>query len=591
VDTDSPSEIAREALRQLALRKVPPTPDNYRELYFQIRGSGGEETFPVRALKTIASALPRTRPADLHSAQAFDAAIASGQWAELRQVILNLYNTLAGEEKPWNTLVYDLIVQFERPHGELTQARKREALKHVLAANPDADRLHARLSALIRSWSQAGSNSLSPLVEAQPADDKLATDTPDNAPSQAAATTTVPDDTLLRPLLARLLTDGIVPLASDDESLSSEARTLARALLGANGSLSSDMLVARLDGLVSRLEWIGEEHHAVRTALLDLLHLIVDNIRELVIDDSWLYGQLSTISLSFSGPLNLRMLDDIGQQLRDVIDKQSHLKHDLAEARTRMKAMLAGFIDRLSEVSVFTSDYQDLLGRSAQQISAATSVNDLSAVVSELLISTRQTHESTQRAGQDLSALREQVEHANQEIARLQRELDAASRLVRHDPLTGALNRKGLDEAMAREVSRMQRKGTPLCIALLDIDNFKHFNDVYGHATGDEALCHLTRVVTETLRPQDVVARYGGEEFIILLPDTPLDTANSVLVRLQRELTRRIFCAPNSERLLITFSAGVTLLRPDEQSSIAINRADEAMYAAKRAGKNRVLVA
>jgi diguanylate cyclase len=331
--------------------------------------------------------------------------------------------------------------------------------------------------------------------------------------------------------------------------------------------------------------------HAVNEALLDLLHLLVDNIRELVIDDSWLHGQLSAISRTFSGPLNLRMLDDIGQQLREVIDKQSHLKHDLADARTRMKAMLAGFIDRLSEVSIFTSDYHDLLGRSAQQISTATSITDLSTVINELLINTRQAHESTHRAGQDLGALREQVEEANREIARLQRELDAASRLVRHDPLTGALNRKGLNDALTREVSRMQRKGTPLCIALIDIDNFKHFNDIHGHSTGDEALCHLTRVVTETLRPQDVVARYGGEEFIILLPDTPPSTANNVLARLQRELACRIFYAPNNERLPITFSAGVTLLQPDEQPAIAIARADKAMYAAKRAGKNRVLVA
>jgi diguanylate cyclase len=512
VNTDSPSEIAREALRLLAQRKVPPTPDNYRDLYFQISGTGSEDTFPVRALKTIANALPRATPADAHNAQAFDTAIASGQWAALRQTLVDLYSARTNDEKPWNTLVSELLTQFERPHGELTQARKREALKHILAANPDADHLHTRLSALVHSWAQTGSSTTLPISAAQP-DDNLTADTPDN----------------------------------------------------------TDL--------------------AVRAALFGLLHLIVDNIRELVIDDSWLHGQLSTISQLFTGPINLRMLNDIGQQLREVIDKQSHLKNDLAEARTRMKVMLASFIDRLSEVSVFTRDYHDLLGRSAQQINAATTITDLSAVINELLINTRQAHESTQRAGQDLSALREQVEHANREIARLQRELDTASRLVRHDPLTGALNRKGLDDALTREVSRMQRKGTPLCIALLDIDNFKHFNDIYGHATGDEALCHLTRVITETLRPQDVVARYGGEEFIILLPDTPLNTADSILTRLQRELTRRIFCAPNSERLLITFSAGVTLLQPEEPPATAIARADEAMYTAKRAGKNRVLVA
>jgi len=231
-----------------------------------------------------------------------------------------------------------------------------------------------------------------------------------------------------------------------------------------------------------------------------------------VIDDNWLQGQLSVITEAFSSPLSLQALDNVGQQLREVINKQSCLKRELAETR-----------------------------------------------------------------------------NTDQEIVRLQRELDTASKLMRHDPLTGVLNRKGLTEAITREVSRARRKNSPLCIALIDVDNFKNINDVYGHGIGDEALCHLTRTVTEALRPQDVVARYGGEEFIILLPDTPLEAANAILVRLQRELTQRIFCAPDSNPLLITFSAGVALLCLDEAPETAISRADEAMYAAKRAGKNRVL--
>ena len=335
----------------------------------------------------------------------------------------------------------------------------------------------------------------------------------------------------------------------------------------------------------------GEERHAVREALLALMRLIIDNISELVIDDNWLHGQLATISETFSGPLDLRALDGASQQLREVIDKQSRLKRELVEAQNRLKEMLAGFIDRLSEVTVYTSDYHDLLGRSARRIGEATNISDLSEVVGELLASTRFAQESTLRAGQELIELRERVDDADQEIRRLQGELDAASRLMRHDSLTGALNRRGLDEALTREISRMNRMGAPLCIALIDVDNFKKFNDTYGHGVGDEALCHLTRTVTETLRPQDVVARYGGEEFIILLPDTPPASANTILMRLQRELTRRIFCAPDSERLLITFSAGIAQLSPGEQPEATIARADEAMYAAKRAGKNRVLVA
>jgi diguanylate cyclase len=199
------------------------------------------------------------------------------------------------------------------------------------------------------------------------------------------------------------------------------------------------------------------------------------------------------------------------------------------------------------------------------------------------------TMASDSRAMQDeLMAMRERASTTEAEIAKLHQELDRVSSEARHDPLTGALNRKGLDEALERELSTVRRKETPLCMALLDIDNFKKLNDTLGHDKGDEALNHLAKVAREVMRPQDTLARYGGEEFVILLPDTPLEKGIEAMTRLQRELTTRFFLA-GTEKVLITFSAGVAQLAPGEAGSEAIRRADQAMYLAKRAGKNRVL--
>jgi diguanylate cyclase len=127
-----------------------------------------------------------------------------------------------------------------------------------------------------------------------------------------------------------------------------------------------------------------------------------------------------------------------------------------------------------------------------------------------------------------------------------------------------------------------------LCVALLDIDNFKKLNDSLGHDAGDQALIHLAGVCRETLRPQDTVTRYGGEEFVILLPDTSLDDALVVLTRLQRTLTKTFFLHAN-EKILVTFSAGVTQLEENDSQATVIKRADEAMYEAKQSGKNRVV--
>jgi len=197
---------------------------------------------------------------------------------------------------------------------------------------------------------------------------------------------------------------------------------------------------------------------------------------------------------------------------------------------------------------------------------------------------------NAQRSRDELRNAKQSVEEAEKRIGELQAELDKASTLVRHDQLTGVLNRRGLEEAFEKETARAQRRQSTLCVALLDIDNFKKLNDTLGHDAGDAALVHLTTVIRETMRPQDTVARFGGEEFIILLPDTPLEDAQTALVRLQRELTRRIFLH-NNNRQLITFSAGVTDFRAGDTQPSVSKRADEAMFAAKQAGKNRVLIA
>jgi diguanylate cyclase len=194
----------------------------------------------------------------------------------------------------------------------------------------------------------------------------------------------------------------------------------------------------------------------------------------------------------------------------------------------------------------------------------------------------------SQTARDELRTMRVKAETTEAEIMKLHQELDRVSIQARHDPLTGALNRKGLEEALEREISTVRRKDTPLCTALLDIDNFKKINDTLGHTTGDEALKHLATVARECMRPQDTLARFGGEEFVILLPDTPLDKGIEAMTRLQRELTKRFFLT-GTEKILITFSAGVAQLAPEEAGMEAIRRADQAMYLAKRAGKNRVL--
>ncbi len=154
------------------------------------------------------------------------------------------------------------------------------------------------------------------------------------------------------------------------------------------------------------------------------------------------------------------------------------------------------------------------------------------------------------------------------------------------DPLTGALNRRGFDEAYQRELARSRRRGGQLALALIDLDDFKRLNDTLGHQVGDAALVHLVRILRKALRPSDILCRFGGEEFVVLMPDTPLNDAAAAISRFQRQLATQTI--PGQDAVL-TFSAGVVVQQPSESLDDLIQRADAATYAAKHAGKNCVL--
>jgi diguanylate cyclase len=235
-----------------------------------------------------------------------------------------------------------------------------------------------------------------------------------------------------------------------------------------------------------------------------------------------------------------------------------------------------------------SSGFHDTIESCAKQIGAAKTIEEIGPVLQTTMAATQAMAQGTLQVRDELQNMRQKTEAAEVQIAQLHVELDRVSAQARHDPLTGALNRKGLDEAIEREVSNARRKQRPLCLALLDIDNFKKINDTLGHNVGDSALAHLASVTRGCLRPQDTLARYGGEEFVVIMPDTSMDAGIEAMTRLQRELSKQIFLE-GTVKILITFSAGVAELAPEESGMEAIKRADQAMFLAKRSGKNRVL--
>ena len=386
--------------------------------------------------------------------------------------------------------------------------------------------------------------------------------------------------------LARLLECVLPALGDENHHVLSQATGLVGLLRQPVADLTA--VQALLGDLTRQVIFAAEEQVEIKGALLKLLHLVIENISELSIDDSWLKGQLDGVLASVAPPLTLRHLDEMERRLRDVIEKQGRARGHSARAQAEMRHMLAEFVERLATMNQSSSTFEDQILESAHLIEQVDSIDELKPLLAGVLEATHQMAEETAKSREQLKGLQEKVVTTEMELVQLHHELDNASALARHDPLTDALNRKGLEEALAREISSMRRKESDLSISLLDLDNFKKLNDSLGHDVGDGALVHLAEVTRAHLRPSDTLARYGGEEFVVLMPDTRLAQGVEIMTRLQRELTRSLFMAGN-EKILITFSAGVAQLAPDESGTEAIRRADQAMYLAKRAGKNRVM--
>ena len=505
----NPADIAREAFRRLASRRIAPTPDAYRDVYNEVAGLAPPPSSEgaVQLLSTLA-----LRMADM-----------PGELSEY-----GVRFRRAVKERDWDG--------YSRQLGQLidTHLRKGGALERLGTEAPDAR--------------------------------------------------------ALREMLGRALGFALPSLLGAAPELSAESESLGMIVrMPAAMSELADM-ATRFKQLCYKIELHSGDMGEQQELLLRLFRLLLDNVAELLDDDSWMRGQIAAVQDLIAGPINHRALDDAARSLKDVIYRQGKLKHGLADVKLTVRNMMLTFVDQLDAVAASTGDFHARVGGFAERISQAGNIAELNDVLAEVVRAARAVEAEARDSRDRMLAARGEMQQAEERIRLLEAELRELSEKVREDQLTGSLNRNGLDEVFTRESIRAARRGTPLCVALLDLDNFKRLNDTYGHAAGDDALRHLVRVVKGALRPDDAVARLGGEEFVIVLPEITVDSAVQAMTRLQRELTKHFFLHDN-EKLLITFSAGVAQQRAGEDQKSLLRRADRAMYQAKQSGKNRVAVA
>ena len=596
----NPTEIARETFKRLVAQRVAPTPENYQKIYSEIAGkpSAINNQEASKALHNALLGVAKKNPELKKTVLLLDEAIAEGDWKGFESGFSNLWGKQDGEKVSWADLIRDLLKQWDLKQSGLPVARKKEVLERVLinfASDPAV--LHQKLQALVKGWAGSQAGQAGDMLDEDAGTEGAVAPVQGPKPASEAQSLAVnaiflskENFGLLREMLAQTLEVGIVPRLTQFPALAGEANQLAVMARASESVAALDKLSKVLKKFWINLELRGESDALIMDGLLKLLKLLVDNISELSLDDQWLHGQIAVVQEIISQPLNPRVIYDVERSFKELIYKQGALKQGLNEAKTTLKQMVSSFIDRLGEMSSTTSEYHTKIGAYAEQISKTEDINQLNRILAGLMSDTKGMQLDMQRSRDEMKETRKRVEAAELKVKELEAELDKTTRLVHEDHLTGTLNRRGMDDAFAREFARSERYKTPLCVGLLDIDYFKRLNDTYGHDTGDEALIHLVRVVKETLRPTDVIARFGGEEFVIILPESDVEAGVQTMARLQRALTKKFFLH-NNEKMLITFSAGVALRMPEETADAVIARADKALYQAKAAGRNRVFTA
>ncbi|MCX7081116.1 MAG: diguanylate cyclase [Pseudomonas sp.] len=299
----------------------------------------------------------------------------------------------------------------------------------------------------------------------------------------------------------------------------------------------------------------------------------------------------------------LTILDDLAVLMLAITDSGQHefqvylkqLNERLESFQSNLQAASDGHADSLSAARAMDTRIREQVDGLQSSVQDAADLDSLKHVLEnhlEGLLGTMDQHQKQrdqreQEVAGRLQGLSERVASMEQEAQGYREHLEEQRQKALIDPLTGLPNRAAWSERLDHEVAQWQQHGKTLLLAMLDLDHFKRINDNYGHLAGDKVLKIIAGVLRKRLRGSDFIARFGGEEFVLLVPDTALPVG----MNLAQTLRAAIEACPfhfKGERVTITVSMGMTAFKPGERSEMVLKRADQALYRAKDAGRNRV---
>lgn len=262
---------------------------------------------------------------------------------------------------------------------------------------------------------------------------------------------------------------------------------------------------------------------------------------------------------------------------------RGRLTEEIRDAGRVLDRELSSVADAISRAHKSQAAFGQTLDKAATSIDAADNGETLKSIVGGLTTATR-------RIQRENETLEKRLDASTKEVARLREHLEQVRRDAMTDALTNLANRKAFDEHLALACEQLDAEGQSMVLAVLDVDHFKRFNDTWGHQTGDQVLRYVASVIGRYGQQPRIAARYGGEEFAIIFPRENAAQVEIALEAIRKEIASRSLRrrSTNDELGAVTISAGFAVRRPGEPGTTLLGRADAALYASKRAGRNRV---
>ncbi len=298
----------------------------------------------------------------------------------------------------------------------------------------------------------------------------------------------------------------------------------------------------------------------------------------------YILGEDAELKQALDAAIAANLIDD-SDCIKELHEKfcQRSSETEVDHSASGLRVVLQQLAGALQSAGKGSSAYGRTLAFATDQLTRADASPKLRTLIDSVASATRLMNENTKE-------LEARVEASTKEVEALRAKMETVRKQSLIDALTGLANRRSFDETLTASAAQAQAEGTPLSVLMCDVDHFKKFNDTWGHATGDQVLRLVAHCVSTNVKGRDTAARYGGEELVVILPKTGLAHAIVVAEQIRRTVeSRKIVKKSTGESYgSITLSIGASELRSGESVADLLARADACLYAAKRAGRNRV---